>query len=64
MSARIWLLTSFEKNRVYVQNNEIIDFSGWLKMKLLNQFFMKKIAIAKGDRLAYLFVLSTIAKNQ
>ena len=39
MSARIWLLTSFEKNRVYVKNNEIIDFSGWLKMKLLNQFF-------------------------
>ena len=42
ISARIWILTSFEKNRVYIQNNEIIDFSRWLKMKLLNQFFYEK----------------------
>ena len=34
MSARISLLPSFEKNRLYMQNNDIFDSGGWLKMKL------------------------------
>ena len=60
MSASIWFLYLLEKNRVYIQNNGIINS---LKMKLLNQNFFRKITIAKGDRLAYLFVLNTIGKK-
>ena len=52
-----------EKNRVYIQNNDIIDCGGWLKMKLLYQNLLRKITIAKGDRLAYLFVLNTIGRK-
>ena len=63
MSASIWLLPSFEKNRVYIKNNDIFDSGGWLKMKLLNQIFKRKITIAKGDKLAYLFLLNTIGKK-
>ena len=39
MSARFWLLPPFEKNRVYIQNNDIVVSGGWLKVELLNQFF-------------------------
>ena len=39
MSARIWLLPPFEKNRVYIQNNDIVVSGGWLKVELLNQIF-------------------------
>ena len=60
MSASIWFLYLFEKNRVYIQNNGIVNS---LKMKLLNQNFFRKITIAKGDRLAYLFVLNTTGKK-
>ena len=63
MSERIWLLPSFENNRVHKQNNGIVHSGGWLKMELLNQNFLRKITIAKGDRLAYLFVLNTIGKK-
>ena len=51
-----------KKNRVYIQNNEIVGSGGWLKMKLLHQKFLRKITIAKGDRLTYLFVLNTMSK--
>ena len=60
MSARIWLLPPFEKNRVYIQNNDIVVSGGWLKVEILNQIFLRKITIAKGDRLPYLFALNTI----
>ena len=63
MSERIWLLPSFGNNRVHKQNNGIVHSGGWLKMELLNQNFLRKITIAKGDRLAYLFVLNTIGKK-
>ena len=53
MSERIYLLPSFENNRVHIQNNGIVHCGGWLKMELLNQKFLRKITIAKGDRLAY-----------
>ena len=64
VSARIWLSQSFKKNRVYMQNNNIADSGGWLKMKLLNPNFLRKITIAKGDRLAYLFALNSTGKSQ
>ena len=63
MSSRIWLSPSFEKIRLYMQNIDIVDFGGWLKMNLLNQNLLRKITIAKGDRLAYLFVLNTFRKK-
>ena len=60
MNASIWFLYLFEKNRVYIQNNGIVNS---LKMKLLNQNFFRKITTAKGDTLAYLFVLNTLGKK-
>ena len=42
MSARIWLFALFEKSRVCIQNNDIVDFGRWLKMELLNQKFLRK----------------------
>ena len=47
-----------------MQNNNIVDSGGWLKMKLLNPNFLRKITIAKGDRLAYLFALNSTGKSQ
>ena len=46
VSSRFRFLSSFERNRLYMQNNDIIDYTGWLKMKLLNQNFLRKITIA------------------
>ena len=46
VSSRFRFLSSFERNRLYIQNNDIIDYTGWLKMKLLNQNFLRKITIA------------------
>ena len=42
ISVQVWLLPSFEKNRVHIQNNDIVDSGGWLKMELLNQKFLRK----------------------
>ena len=47
MSTRIWLLPWFEKNRAYMQNNDIFDSGRWLKMELLNQILLRKVTIAK-----------------
>ena len=63
MSACVWLLSSFGKNKIYIQNFHIVNSDGWLKMKLLNQTFLTEITIGKGDRLAYLFVLNTTGKT-
>ena len=46
-----------------MQNNNIVDSGGWLKMKLLNPNFLRKITIAKGVRLAYLFALNSTGKK-
>lgn len=57
MTARIFFFffwPLFEKNRLYIQSNDIVDSGGWLKIKLLSQKFLRKITIGKGDTLVYL----------
>ena len=56
MSARIWFLPSLEKEKLYIEYNDIINSGRWLKILLLNQNFMRKITIWKGDRLIRIFV--------